>query len=416
MVESDVIKLQREVAFRRFLQNSIYDFSAAIHTSLDPDPIVRIFFSTLMAPMGISKAFLCHRTRQVFRRRGLVISANEKKYLARQLSSVLKNVLRLDVDEIGPENDELRRMLQSKGITTLLNLADRPGRVVALGLGAKRNGQPITDEDIEYVEFLSRFLLMALDNSHYLSQMVEKKKLELELSIASDIQRALMPTEVPGLQRYEIATHYEPILEVGGDYYDLLPRRRNMQPIVLADVEGKGLAAALLAASSQAIFRSLNELYFFEPGRFVAKANSLICQFTHGRRFITLFWMLLDDDTPRITYVNAGHVAPYLIRQNGVRRLEQGGMLTGYIPEVEYQEESVELASGDLIAIFSDGVNEVENPAGEQFGDDALLDSLRRDRRLPCAEILDRLHRRIKTHAEGRRFRDDFSIILIKVR
>ena len=157
------------------------------------------------------------------------------------------------------------------------------------------------------------------------------------------------------------------------NYYDILKKRSGALPLLIADVEGKGLSAALLAASSQAVFHSLNELYFFEPSKFVAKANSLIYDFTRGNRFITLCWLLLEDNKRQVTYVNAGHVAPFFISKKGVKTLSMGGFLTGFVPDAAYQKETLKLQRGDLIIAFTDGVPEAENPQGEELGEEAMI-------------------------------------------
>jgi sigma-B regulation protein RsbU (phosphoserine phosphatase) len=204
---------------------------------------------------------------------------------------------------------------------------------------------------------------------------------------------------------------------VGGDYYDILKIRHNKDlPILIADVEGKGLPASLLAASSQAIFHTLNELYLFEPGKFIAKANSMICEFTRGQRFITLFWMLVDDDKQSLTYVNAGHIEPLLITKNNVTPLSKGGFLSGFIGEAQYEKETLQLEPGDLIAAFTDGVPEVENKAGDEFGIDVMIEFLQNNRHLTADELTTGLFKTITDFSQGKKFRDDFTLIILKAK
>ncbi len=237
-----------------------------------------------------------------------------------------------------------------------------------------------------------------------------------QMDLAHGLQSALAPTQRLVVGPYELVGRSSMLQDVGGDYYDFLKKHKNLLPIVIADVEGKGLSAALLAASSQAIFRALNELYFFEPARFMAKANSLIYNATRGRRFITLFWMLLNDNDPAITYVNAGHVDPYLITGQKIRRLSKGGFFTGFREDAVYEEETIPLKPGDMITVFTDGVHEVENPAGQEFGEAAIVEFIQANCHLNSTEILDKLYKKIKIFAKKRKFRDDFTIILLKVR
>jgi sigma-B regulation protein RsbU (phosphoserine phosphatase) len=236
------------------------------------------------------------------------------------------------------------------------------------------------------------------------------------MKIAKDIQQSLLPQHIPQLKNFEMGVVYQPINEVGGDYYDILKQRNGQIPILIADVEGKGLSAALLAASSQAVIHSLNELYFFEPAKFISKANSLIYDFTRGGRFITLFWMLIDDDKKAVTYVNAGHVAPIYISKNKVCTLSRGGFLTGFVESAQYQKETIEMQSGDVIVAYTDGVSEVENPAGEEFGEKAVIDFIKENRSLPAPELSTGLYRKILDFSQGKKFRDDFTLIIVKVK
>jgi sigma-B regulation protein RsbU (phosphoserine phosphatase) len=160
----------------------------------------------------------------------------------------------------------------------------------------------------------------------------------------------------------------------------------------------------------------MNELYLFKPATFIARANSFIHEITRGDRFITLFWMLLNDEKPSLTYVNAGHSAPYLVGAEGARKLDAGGLLLGVSGQSSYQEQTVALASGDVICAFTDGVFEAQDRAGREFGEQAIADFIQTNRSLAAAELGDALYRRIKNYSQKTRFRDDFTIMIVKVR
>ena len=176
------------------------------------------------------------------------------------------------------------------------------------------------------------------------------------------------------------------------------------------------MSAALLAASCQAIFHSMNELYLFQPAKFIGKANTFINEITRAGRFITLFWMLLNDETPALTYVNAGHNAPFLISKKSVRKLDAGGFLLGFSDSSLYQEETVPLRSGDIVCAFTDGVVEVENSAGDEFGEQAIIDLIVANVELSAADLSNRLYKKIKDFSRNTKFRDDFTVLIVKVR
>jgi len=416
MEENKVSRLKRELELKKFQFNSIYEFSESIYSSFRVENIIRIYFSTLMGQLGVSRIFLFDFGNKVFEKRGFITSQEDIRMCHKAIKKLGREWFYLTVDELTPGVDELKAFLLSRKIHYLVNISESGKKEIILGMGAKLNKRELTTENIEYAFFVSKFSVSAIENAILINKLIENKRMEHELKIARDIQLSLLPQEIPEPKNFEISVIYEPINEVGGDYYDILKKREKLLPILIADVEGKGLPAALLAASSQAIFRSLNELYFFEPCKFIAKANSLIHDFTRGNRFITLVWMLVDDDNKSVTYVNAGHIEPLLISKNTVTPLAKGGFLTGFVETAEYQKESLALESGDIILAFTDGVPEVENKAGEEFGIEAMLEFVRGNSHLSAREMSASLFNTIIDFSQKTKFRDDFTLIVLKTK
>jgi len=416
MAENDLKRLQKELQFKKLQLNSIYELASAMQSQFDVDQVMPIFFSSLMAPLGISRTFFFDLNQDLFRKRGFLLNEDESQLLKKKLKKAMAGAASRNVDELPPDLVELKKLLLGRQIHTLLNISESKKRNIILGLGRKFNLRDLQQEDFEFAYILSRFMLIELYYIRYLAQICEKKKLEHEMQIARGIQLSLLPQGLPQLKNYDISVIYEPIQEVGGDYYDILKIKKNIQPLVLADVEGKGLAAALLAASCQAIFHSMNELYLFKPAKFINKANSFIHEISRGSRFITLFWMLLNDEKPSLTYVNAGHNAPFLISKKSARRLEAGGFLLGFSGNSPYQEETLPLHSGDIVCAFTDGVFEVQDAAGEEFGEQAIVDFVQASRHLSAGELSGGLYRKIKDFSHNTKFRDDFTILIVKVR
>ncbi len=418
MENTGITNLKRELKLKRFQFNSIYEFSESIYSSFQMDNIFRIFFSTIMGQLGVSRVFFYDSGNKLFEKRGFKVSDKEEEIFKKAVKKLDHNWFDLKVEDLDEETAELKEYLLGKNIHILVNISESQKKQIILGLGAKFNKKAFSTENIEFSFFVSKFSLIAIENALMINKIIENKRVEHEMKIARDIQLSLLPQDVPQLKNFEIGVIYKPINKVGGDYYDILKKRKGMLPIIIADVEGKGLSAALLAASSQAILHSLNELYFFEAEKFISKANSLIYDFTRGNRFITLFWMLVDDEKKSLTYVNAGHASPFLIskKQDQVSPLTKGGFLTGFVPEAEYEKDTLTLDSGDIIAAFTDGVTEVENPGGEEFGEESLIRFLKRNSHLSAQELTNSLYQEIKTFSENKRFRDDFTLIILKVK
>lgn len=415
MEDEKILNLKKELKLKKFQFNSIYEFSSTLYSSFNIENIFRVFFSTLMGQMGVSRLFFWRSENKLIKKKGFTLSESEIVALNKSLKKIAPEQFYVEIEALPEELFHIKEILSAKKIHYLVNVSEARKKIY-LGLGLKFNRQKLKQEDIEFSYFIARFALIAIDNAIMINRLIENKRIEHEIKIARDIQQSLLPQKIPLLNNFEIAVVYEPIHEVGGDYYDILKDRNGLLPILIADVEGKGLPAALLAASSQAIIHSLNELYFFEPSKFIAKANSLICDFTKGNRFITLFWMLIDDQKKSVTYVNAGHVEPLLISGDRIERLSSGGFLTGFLETAKYQKATVKMRPGDLVVAFTDGVPEVENPDGQEFGEEAMIDFLLRHRELPAAELATMLSQKTRNFCKGKSFRDDFTLIILKAR
>lgn len=415
MEETKIIKLRRELKLKEFQFSSIFEFSQAIYTSFQLENIIRVYFSTLMGQLGISRMFLYDSEHQLFHRRGFTATEEEEKNLQELLIKIDGPWVFMNLDAFPEGYEKEKQWLLDKKIQHLVNISEAVHRTLIIGLGSRLNNKDFTNENIEYAFFVSKFSASAVENAILIDRLIESKRIEHEMKIARDIQLSLLPQTLPTMENFDIFIRYEPIQDVGGDYYDIFKHRHGELPVMIADVEGKGLSAALLAASSQAIFRSLNDLYHFEPRKFMSKANEMIYELTRGKRFITLFWMLLDDKLRKITYVNAGHVEPILISGDSVKRLDKGGMITGFVETVTYEMESLQLHPGDIIAAFTDGVTEVANKEDEEFGIENLVECLRKYRHLSAKEIADNLFKSVNIFSQQEKFRDDFTLIILKV-
>ncbi|MCP4156709.1 MAG: PP2C family protein-serine/threonine phosphatase [bacterium] len=414
--EKKVTSLKRQLKLKEFQFNSIFEFSDSIYSSFNLEGVIRIHFSTLMGHLGVLRIFFSDSQHGFFKNRGFKPSDEELELYNNNISKLGSDWFSLKVEEFGPELAELKELLSQKKISYLVNISESDERRAILGLGSKLKGQELSMENIEYAFLVSKFSLSAIDNAVLISRLIESKRMEHEIKIAKDIQLGLLPQSLPKLENFEMSVIYQPINDVGGDYYDVLKEWKGCLPVLIADVEGKGLSAALLAASSQAVFHALNELYFSEPGEFISKANAMIYDFTHGKRFITLFWMLVNDAEKTVTYVNAGHASPFLVRNETLTPLTKGGFLTGFVEEAQYDNETLSLQSGDIIIAFTDGVPEVENPEGEEYGEDAVIEYIKEHRHLNAEELTQSLYKTINDFSQGTKFRDDFTLLILKVK
>ncbi len=192
---------------------------------------------------------------------------------------------------------------------------------------------------------------------------------EQELRMARRIQHALLPKDLPELEGWQIAYHYQPAREVGGDFYDFLRFEDGQVGLVIGDVSGKGMAAALVMANTQSVLRAVARRRGITPGQVLEEANELMCAYIPPNTFVTCFYGVLEPKSGRLVYANAGHDLPYLRRRNEhAEEIRARGMPLGLMPGMVYEEDEAVLAVGDDLLFYSDGLVEAHDLQGEMFG------------------------------------------------
>jgi sigma-B regulation protein RsbU (phosphoserine phosphatase) len=270
-----------------------------------------------------------------------------------------------------------------------------------------------------------QFALM-IENARLTDRVVEQETLRRDIALASDVQRRLLPDAPPRVDGVDFAAASVPARRIGGDYYDFVELRDREIGIALADVSGKGVAAALIMSVVQASLRIISSEGGIAPPRLVARMNEFVYRSTPASKYATFFYAQLDEQGRRLRYVNAGHNAPYLFRAGGgstaggasseIEQLSVGGTVVGMFPEMVYEEATVELCSGDVLLVFTDGVPEAHNPEHEEFGDDRLQLLLRQTAHLPADEISARISAGMKDWIRDAEQYDDLTFIVMKVR
>jgi phosphoserine phosphatase RsbU/P len=257
-------------------------------------------------------------------------------------------------------------------------------------------------------------LAFGLMNLLVLLEVADRLSLKNDLEIAREIQQAMLPSGVysaPGVETIGIS---RPANTVGGDFYDILPLGDGRLVVAVGDVSGKGSPAALLMALLLAILRTLVDERL-EPADLMTRLNVQICRHAPGSRFITLFYGVYQPATGDLTYVNAGHMPPVIIRATGAgERLTDGGIALGMFDGSTYAAGHAMLAPGDLLAVYSDGITEAESPAGRPFDDVGLETALKANRRGSLSAIGTAVVAAVERHTDDTKFADDLTILLLR--
>jgi len=237
---------------------------------------------------------------------------------------------------------------------------------------------------------------------------------EREIAEAKAIQEKLLPREIPQMPGYEIASAWQSARLVGGDYFDILPLDEKTLGLCIADVSGKGMPAALLMSNLQAAVRGLSSLSV-APHLLCNRLNSIVYRNTDSDRFITFFYAQLDGPARRLTYVNAGHNPPFVMRSDGSHeRLREGGAELGVFASRDYEMGAAQLSPGDRVVLFTDGVTEACSPAGEEFGETRLLHLLEDHRALSADELQAKILAVVAEFCGGR-WQDDATLLVLAV-
>ena len=198
-------------------------------------------------------------------------------------------------------------------------------------------------------------------------EMRERERIEQELRVARRIQLALLPEAIPQLDGWEIAQYYQPAREVGGDFYDFLQLADGHVGLVIGDVSGKGIPAAVLMANTQSVLRTVAQRGP-APGQALMEANEVLCAYVPPNMFVTCFYGVLYPESGRLVYANAGHDLPYVLHGGDAEELRARGMPLGLMPGMGYEQKEIILQASDGALFYSDGLVEAHNPKGEMFG------------------------------------------------
>jgi phosphoserine phosphatase RsbU/P len=231
---------------------------------------------------------------------------------------------------------------------------------------------------------------------------------------ARAIQRSLLPASLPSIAPYSLAAAWRPASGYGGDCYDALAFDHDALGLLIADVAGKGLPAALLMSNLQAAVRAFSDSAA-SPGEVCAKVNRLLCRHMVSGRFVTACYLRLDCRRHLLTCANAGHNPPLVVRESGeVVRLIAGGTVLGVFPDVVYEERNVELGPGDRLVLYTDGITEATAPDGEEYGEDRLAAAIDRHTGVQAPELTSALFNDVLTFARGS-LNDDATIVSVVV-
>ena len=292
------------------------------------------------------------------------------------------------------------------------DMASETKNIGVLYLDSREKGSLLASHTRTALDTLATEAGVAIENARLYRETLEKARIEHELKIAAEIQRALLPSGNHSGPFFDSAGSSVQARSIGGDFFDLQDTPSGAFGFLVGDVAGKGPAAALLTSKILGIFSAFASIGD-EPAQTVDHINKVLTRRAIDARYATLLYGHLSP-SGKLVFCNAGHNPPLVYGVDGLRRIEAGGMPVGLFESAPYSADSVELKKGDTMVLYSDGVTEAHNVAGEEFGEERMVEVLKRYCKEPAPVVLDHLIGAVRTFARGAEQYDDVTALVVK--
>jgi serine phosphatase RsbU (regulator of sigma subunit)/Na+/proline symporter len=334
-------------------------------------------------------------------------------------ATFLSNTLTVVNDTDYLEKDMAARIIHREGIKSFAHAPITvEGSVVGVLSAFSRTSKGIfSDEFMELFKNLAGQVGVAWRNAEQTEHLISAREQEREIQIARTVQQGLLPNQVPAIAGIALAGICLPAKQVGGDYYDFLARDEQTIDLVIADVSGHNVGAAIIMTEVRTFIRAV------APGlatasEIAAALNSFLYDdLTHAELFITMFYLKYHAERRQLTFANAGHNPPLLYRTatQECQKLDAEGLIFGIKPEVSFEQRQVQLQPGDVLLLYTDGITEAEASVDNFFGEERLAALLGEFHRLPPAQLIDKLLEQVRLFTGKRNFPDDLSLVVMRV-
>jgi phosphoserine phosphatase RsbU/P len=271
-----------------------------------------------------------------------------------------------------------------------------------------------SEDDLEVLLMLASQVAIIIEKVMLHEQLIEKKRLEGQLEVARQVQLELLPAHDPEIAGYDLSAYNFPTEEVSGDYYDWVSVREDQIALVIADVSGKGVPAALLMAFLRASLRAASHIGYATHIS-MAKVNYLLWESIERNQFVTAFYGILDAAKGTLAYSNAGHNPPLLVSAAGTSKyIDKGEQPLGMFRETRYHEYHLDFEPGDVLVLYTDGATEASSPSGEEFGRERLEQAVKENYDKPAREMIASLQLAILEWTDNVGSNDDVTFFVIK--
>ena len=385
--------------------HSILELTNAINANLPLEQLYRIFTFILKEQLYFNRfVLLSQQDEWVY----AIKNGLKSKQVATEIAAELARFKEITLVE--SSNNSVLQDFQA-----VIPVFHHDQAIAYLLLSTNSKTEQLETAHFSFAHTLTNILCVALENRKLSAQQVIKEQISKELELASEMQKLLFPQELPSNKKMDISGRYIPRHAVGGDFYDFIPLGDEEYIICIGDVSGKGITAALLMANFQATIRTLFKYQRFELTFLLEELNKLVMKNAKGEKFITFFIAHYNAYTRQLSYVNAGHNQPFILSGKNTTLLTEGCIGLGMLDELPYvRVGKLQLQAKSTLVLFTDGVVELENEKGEQFGVEQLIKQVRAFSALKMEDMNDIIFSKLEDWKGKLPYVDDTAIFSCK--
>ncbi len=397
-------KLEKELSLKELQIKSLLTITQAINDNVASPGLFNMYQSFLSWEMGIKKMILFVKDDEEW------ISASKINVEEDYESELIKECMQYK--RLHTVKDDDHSFLQLFDI--IIPVFHKSYPIAYALIGGIRDKEDIYNK-IQFITTITNIIAVAIENKRLFKQQIKQVRFNKEMELAKEFQQLLIPEHIPQSDKYEISTYYRPHYNIGGDYIDYLKFSEERFAVVIADISGKGIAAALLMSNFQAMLQSLIFQYR-DLETFVMALNQAVYRITKSEKFITFFIAEIDTKSRTLTYINAGHFPPYLVNGGEIRELKEGSTVIGAFDKLPFlNEEKIKLKADATLFCFTDGLADTKNSEGIYYDEDKIKEFVIDNHQLSAEKFNDKLINVLDNFKEEEAYVDDIALLTTKI-
>lgn len=397
-------KLEKELSLKELQIKSLLTITQAINDNVSSEGLYNMYRSFLSWEMGIEKMILFIKESE-----GWISAAkiNVEAQIEEDIVEKCQGYKRLHT--VKKEDHPFIRLFD-----IIIPVFHKQYPIAYALIGGIKEKEDIYNK-IQFITTITNIIAVAIENKRLFRHQIEQERLNKEMELAKEFQQMLIPDHIPSSDKYEVDIYYKPHFNVGGDYVDFIKFNEDKFAVVIADISGKGVAAALLMSNFQAMLHGLIQQYR-DLETFVLALNQAVYRITQSDKFITFFIAEIDTKAREMTYINSGHFPPLLYNGGEIKMLKSGSTVIGAfdrLPSIE--EEKVPLKTDALLFCFTDGLADLQNAEGTYFEEEQLSEFMSSHKDLSVKEFNEKLIATTDAYKGDGEYMDDIAILTTKI-